>query len=373
MGSPSINTPSYNNGADGDNLSTALLSSTSVFSDSNGHHHGHKGSSTLSREEFNSNKMIQQNGKKGTINFRALRIDKSLDIPTYVYGPNGSANALYSTHRASVQCDRREQINAENSGNIADLHAIDLDELEFCLKIFELDAIDSTSMLQGVYENLMKIKKLDHDNLAIIYAVNLNVDKHSGTKRVEILSPWYSGGSLYDVILMSPKDTPFAMHVIKRMVLQIALFMDWLHSKCQIVHGHLKSRNILFDTEFNVCVTDIGLSGLKNTMTILCPECCFDGYWMDREYFQGKSLKKKSDVWAFGFILYELVAKRQPFEGVQDINYIKKCIVNNSDMPQMPRHCDPFLSDLVKQCWNTQRSDRPTFRQIVDQIQTQMS
>merc|ERR1719295_227630 len=341
VASPAINTPSHNHN-DNDRLltSSALLSSSSIFSDSNGSAH------LLSREQFNK----QSGGKNGIIDFNVLQIDKSLEIPSYVYSVKGSSNAFYSTHRATM---------GDGKGRIADLHSNSEEELEFCLKSFEVEYIDSATMLQGIYDNLVKLKKMDHEHLAIIFAVNLKIEKHSGLKRMEILTPWYNGGSLYDIILMSPKDTPFAMHVIKRMMLQIASFMDWLHTKCKMAHGHLKSRNILFDHDFNVCVTDIGLISLKKTMTVLCPQCCFDGYWMERDYYQGKSIKGKTDVWAFGFIVYELIAKRQPFEGIEDINHIKKCIVNNSDMPQMPAHCDPFLNDLVHQCWNPDRSKRP--------------
>ena len=108
------------------------------------------------------------------------------------------------------------------------------------------------------------------------------------------MSPWYAGGSLYDIIDMSPKDTPFAQHVIKRMILQIAMFMNWLHRECKIPHGHLKSRNILFDHDMNVCVTDFNFGSLIKikTMTAMLPDSNFDGYWMDKDYFQGKSIKE---------------------------------------------------------------------------------
>eukprot|EP00483_Globobulimina_turgida_P010784 UN10805 len=142
-------------------------------------------------------------------------------------------------------------------------------------------------MLEPITENLLKFKKLKHDNLGLIY----NLDNNINLRTLRLFSPWYSGGSLYDIISMSPKDTPFAKHVIKRMILQIANFMNWLHRDVKIPHGHLKSRNILFDNEMNVKITDFGLISLKKTMTVFLPNCNFDGYWMDRDYFQGKPIK----------------------------------------------------------------------------------
>ena len=76
-------------------------------------------------------------------------------------------------------------------------------------------------------------------------------------------------------------------------------------------------------------------------------------------------------VW---FYLYELITKKQPFaEADNDINYIKKCITNNEDMPELPTHCSPFLAKLVKECWEPERENRPTFHQIIEMIRTQMS
>lgn len=330
----------------------------------------------LSREELNVTKLLQYR-KNAKIDFNDIVIDTTLIIPTYVYN---DANAYYSTHRAKLRNvpegnSKKSVDNNQEMKQADDDQANDDDEYEidFCLKIFECDAIEK-SMLDPIYENLLKFKKLEHDNLGIIYDVNFKIDNNENLKRIEILSPWYSGGSLFDIIDMSPKDTPFAMHVIKRMVLQIATFMNWLHKDCKIPHGHLKSRNILFDNEMNVQVTDIGLISLKKTMNVLLPDSNFDGYWLDKEYFQGKPIKPECDVWAFGFILYELVAKKQPFQEVEnDINYIKKCIISNENMPELPQHCPDVLTDLVKQCWNPIRSERPTFEAIVEIVQTQMS
>ena len=341
-------------------------------------------SKLLSRDEFNTTKIFKNNRKNGKIDFNDIIIDTNLIIPTYV---SNGANAYYSTHRAKLRNvpegnnGKQHYSDDDSKGNISSLHdgggsgneSEDEYEIDFCIKIFECDAIEKT-MLEPIYENLLKFKKLSHDNLGIVYDVNFKIDDNSTMKRIEILSPWYAGGSLYDIIDMSPKDTPFAMHVIKRMILQIAMFMDWLHRECKIPHGHLKSRNILFDNEMNVCVTDIGLISLKKTMTVLLPDSNFDGYWMDKDYFDGNSIKKECDVWAFGFIIYELITKKQPFiEGDNDINYIKKCIISSDNMPQLPPHCPPFLKKLVNECWDSDRSQRPTFQQIIEMIRTQMS
>ena len=72
----------------------------------------------------------------------------------------------------------------------------------------------------------------------------------------------------------------------------------------------------------------------------------FDGYWCDKAYFQGETLKPSTDVWAFGFICYELISKKQPFEPhTDDINFVKKQIIDNN-LPQIPNHAPVFLKKV---------------------------
>jgi len=305
----------------------------------------------------------QQQQQYRNINLSDLVIDDNLIIPTYTY--NG-VTAYYSTHCAKLR-NKDQQAQDEEEEKEEDESTL------FCVKIFECDAVDK-SMLESISENLLKFKHLRHDNLAQMYNVHFRTENSSNNmKRLSLVSEWYRGGSLYDIIDMSPKDTPFATHVLRTMLLQIAMFMRWLHNTCKIPHGHLKSRNILFDRDMNVCVTDVGLISLKKTMTIFLPDSNFDGYWMDKEYFEGKPIKPPCDVWAFGFIIYELVTKKQPFlDANNDLNAIKKAIMNHNKLPVLPSNCPPVLIDLVEQCWNPQRTQRPTFDAIVDIVQNQM-
>merc|ERR1712129_299595 len=125
----------------------------------------------------------------------------------------------------------------------------------------------------------------------------------------------------------------------------------------------------------NGCVTDGGLTPLKKTMTFLLPNCHFDGYWCDGAYFEGKALDASCDVWAFGFILFELVTKQTPFAECSELSVIRKRILSGdeAEMPQLPPHCSTFLKGLVSKCWQPKREDRPSFAQIVQMIQNGMS
>lgn len=86
--------------------------------------------------------------------------------------------------------------------------------------------------------------------------------------------------------------------------------------------------------------------------------------------FQGK-FSCKSDVWSFGVTLWEILtlAKEQPFDEFTD-----ELVIENAGhyyrndgletyLPQPP-NCQREIYDLMKECWNREEVQRPTFREI---------
>jgi serine/threonine protein kinase len=92
--------------------------------------------------------------------------------------------------------------------------------------------------------------------------------------------------------------------------------LEYLHEHCNppVIHRDLKSSNILLDSDFNAKISDFGLavtSGnhskgslkLSGTLGYVAPEYLLDG-----------KLTEKSDVYAFGVVLLELLLGRRPVE-----------------------------------------------------------
>ena len=191
--------------------------------------------------------------------------------------------------------------------------------------------------------NLIIINSNSYDELQ--ETLRLNSTKLSKpVKQFEILNKWYSNGSLWDIIQAAPKDTPFAPQVVLRIAIQISQFLKWLHIECGTCHGYLKSRNILFDDSMNVKITDIGLINLKRSMQVMLHDCNFDGYWLDSEYYEGKPIKNECDIFAFGFILYELISKRDPFPKCS-FDEIKKRILKHQ-LPEIPNHGPQYIRNV---------------------------
>src|SRR5439155_22423227 len=94
---------------------------------------------------------------------------------------------------------------------------------------------------------------------------------------------------------------------------------------CGIVHGDLKSSNIMIARDRRAKILDFGLairltnpadasdSGSTHSQDI--PSGAGTVPYMAPELLRGRSADRRSDVWALGVLLYEMVAGRRPFRG----------------------------------------------------------
>lgn len=154
----------------------------------------------------------------------------------------------------------------------------------------------------------------------------------------------------------------------------IASIMSYLHEN-NIIHRDLKLDNILLDDYLFPKISDFGLSkvmnrnnlnvlqsskGIKGTIVYLAPEILVDE--SDPQY------SKASDVYAYAFIVYEMFTKKKTDIGnsyMQIVNF-----VTSGQHPPINDSVPRCYKNLINKCWSTSPSDRPTFKQIVHEIET---
>lgn len=120
--------------------------------------------------------------------------------------------------------------------------------------------------------------------------------------------------------------------------------MEYLHSLSPaIIHRDLKSLNILraFNGSYKVC--DFGLVKCRNA-TAGTPA------YMAPELMENRAYNKSVDVYAFGILLWELMALEMPFYGV-DIPEIRSRVVQGT-RPRIPSYgVPPRCVALIQRCW----------------------
>jgi len=158
------------------------------------------------------------------------------------------------------------------------------------------------------------------------------------------------------------------IHPVLRDIVQGLTFLH--ASQPVIVHGDLKSQNILVDRRCRAKVTDFGLSrsgGRSHKRSTGTP------FWMAPEILLGGQNTPASDVYAFGIVLSELYARKLPYAGEATQDVIGKvCDLTRSEAyrPSVPASCPLPLSTMMQDSWHQDPALRPTFEEIFRRLHT---
>ncbi len=146
---------------------------------------------------------------------------------------------------------------------------------------------------------------LQHNNICAIHAID-----ETGDGQLFICMDYYEGGTLDKRI----KDKPLPLEEAIDIAIQIAQGLAKAHEK-EIVHRDIKPANIMLTKEGVVKILDFGLAKLS-TQTKLTREGTILGTiaYMSPEQAMGKKIDHRTDIWALGVILYEMLAGENPFK-----------------------------------------------------------
>lgn len=147
------------------------------------------------------------------------------------------------------------------------------------------------------------------------------------------------------------------------------LGIHYIHQKKNLIQRDLKSRNVLIDSELNAKVADFGLSRLKDEDAGMT--ACGTPAWTAPEIIRNETYDEKVDVYSFGIVLWEMIALREPFEGVGGIEIVYAAAEGRR--PPIPQVCPVLYKDLMTQCWCAVPQERPHFGQIIDQLLDMMN
>src|SRR6266545_4306457 len=153
------------------------------------------------------------------------------------------------------------------------------------------------------------LRRLNHPNIVGI----LDTFEHAG--RYAIVMEYVPGGSLR-ALLEQARRLPLSQ--VLALGLELADALSRAHH-LGIIHRDLKPENVLLAVDGTPRLTDFGLARLEWDDARLTRSGTLFGSpaYMSPEAVRGEELDARSDIWSLGVVLYELLAGRRPFEGVQ--------------------------------------------------------
>ncbi|KIO23981.1 hypothetical protein M407DRAFT_77465, partial [Tulasnella calospora MUT 4182] len=189
-----------------------------------------------------------------------------------------------------------------------------------------------------------------------------------------LISPWYSNGTIRQYISTNPSCD--RLYLIQ----DVAAGLAYLHT-CQppIVHGDIKSNNVVVDADGHAKIIDFGLSQILENSTTEANTVIEVGNsrWMAPEVLTSQQITCSSDVYSFGCLALETASGLPPFRGLQQgLQLVArpaslKPVTDRIAYPRIPE--DNLLWSLLFSCWETDPAQRPSMTDLQTQLRVLIS
>nr|XP_029522497.1 dual specificity testis-specific protein kinase 2-like [Oncorhynchus nerka] len=281
-----------------------------------------------------------------------------------VHGPNRIRPSSYRALRSAVSSLARiddficEKIG---SGFFSEVFKV---QHRISGQVMALKMNTMASNRANMLREVQLMNRLSHPNILRFVGVCVNEGQ------LHALTEYINGGNLEQLL---DSDRYLSWSVRMGLSLDIAKGLQYLHTK-GIFHRDLTSKNCLVRWESGQCTAVVGDLGLAEKI----PEYSEGAdqqplavvgspYWMAPEVLRGEIYNEKVDVFAYGIILCEVIARIQA-----DPDFLPRTEDFGLDVvtfQHMVGDCPPAFLSLAVTCCNMDPKRRPSFSEIVMELQ----
>lgn len=186
---------------------------------------------------------------------------------------------------------------------------------DVAIKILRYDFTNEDELYRRFQREALSATSLTHPNIVSVYDVGDDGDLHY------IVMEYVQGKTLKQYIQeFAPISPARCVHIMKQLTSAIAN----AHEN-HIIHRDIKPQNILMDAEGNVKITDFGIAmTLSATSFTQTNSVLGTVHYLSPEQARGGTATNKSDIYALGIVLYELLTGELPFSGDSAISIALK-------------------------------------------------
>jgi serine/threonine-protein kinase len=163
--------------------------------------------------------------------------------------------------------------------------------------------------------------------------------------RLYIATEWIEG-KLLRKILNEREILPIERAV--RITIGICQALEYIHQQ-EVVHRDLKPENVMVDADDNIKLIDFGIAGAAGTRRLTFGRMSHTMGTPD--YISPEQVKRKrgdarSDIYALGVMLYEMLTGKMPFQGPSSLAIMNDRLLND---PVPPRELNPEISPALQE------------------------
>lgn len=186
---------------------------------------------------------------------------------------------------------------------------------DVAIKILRYDFTNEDELHRRFQREALSATSLTHPNIVSVYDVGDDGDLHY------IVMEYVQGKTLKQYIQeFAPISPARSVHIMKQLTSAIAN----AHEN-HIIHRDIKPQNILMDAEGNVKITDFGIAmTLSATSFTQTNSVLGTVHYLSPEQARGGTATNKSDIYALGIVLYELLTGELPFSGESAVSIALK-------------------------------------------------
>ena len=187
------------------------------------------------------------------------------------------------------------------------------------------------------------LAKLRHPNLMHIYAVGCDQGRHF------IAMEYVRGSTLARVVR---KQGPLHYKVAIRVLGQVLSALDKVHA-AGMVHRDLKSSNIMIDEDKRAILMDFGLAKPRHDRSVTTGHTLIGTpEYMAPELAEGKDAEFRTDIYALGIVLYEMLTGQVPYRGSSAIATLRQQVESPTPslvgiVPDLPPRLEAALQKAL--------------------------
>ncbi|XP_066999606.1 tyrosine-protein kinase Btk isoform X2 [Anabrus simplex] len=210
-------------------------------------------------------------------------------------------------------------------------------------------------------EEAKVMTKLQHQNLVQLYGV---CSKH---RPIYIVTEYMRHGSLLNYLRRHKATLGGNVGMLLDMCIQVCKGMAYLE-RHNYIHRDLAARNCLVGSENVVKVADFGLARyVLDDQYTSSGGTKFPIKWAPPEVLNFTRFSSKSDVWAYGVLMWEVfTCGEMPYGRLKNTEVVDR--VQRGIVLERPKACFKEVYEVMRKCWCHLPEDRPSFRVLKEQL-----